>query len=144
MQKLKQEITTVNETTGEITTVSKIYSTKVEQDSFYMCFIEYLKPWYNLTGKAQKILAHLCSNAAFDTGVISLAKADRADICEMFNLQPSNLSAILTSLKKENLITGEGGRYTINPLVFWKGKLETRNQLLKEGKLSITINLASK
>ena len=44
-------------------------------------------------------------------------------------------------LRDLSLITGDKGRFTINPQIFWKGEMKVRNQLLKEEAVQISFKI---
>lgn len=107
--------------TGEICTieVTKHQTITVDSDSFYMTFIDYTAPLFNLKSTvAKSVLAYLCNRAEFNTGVISLSAQDRTDICEELKIHKSSLSQALAELVHKRLISGTRGKYTINGQIF--------------------------
>jgi len=138
--KNEQKIETVDTETGEIITLvsAKEYSTKVESDRFYMTFIDYIAPLYKLKSEnARKILAWMCSHAEYNTGIISLTTADRQQMAEEIDICANTITNNLAALKKLNLISGDKGKFQINPQIFWKGDTKTRKALLDDKELTI-------
>jgi hypothetical protein len=130
--------------TGEVKTidVTKTFTTKVTSDSFYMTFIDYISPIYKLKSDAAKtVLTWLCHHADFNTGIVSISSKDRKEMCSELNITNSTVSNNLKKLKELNLISGEGGKYMINPQVFWKGELKERNKLLNDKEIQITFSI---
>ena len=130
--------------TGEVGKVEKVKRAKITIDSepFYMVFIDHIAPFYNLTnGTAKNVLTWLCTNATFNTGKISLAPGDRKKLCEDLDIKPTTLSNSLKELSDKKLIDGSSGSYTINPQVFWKGDLLSRNALLNTREIRVTFDL---
>lgn len=116
--KNEQTVELVNPETGELQTVvtSKEYTTKVKTDSFYMVFIDYISPMYNLKSEnARKLLIWLCSHAEWNTGEVNLTAADRSNISSELNICNNTITNNLQALKKLNLISGERGKFVINP-----------------------------
>lgn len=138
--KNEQKIETVDTETGEIITIvsAKEYSTKVESDRFYMTFIDYIAPLYKLKSEnARKVLAWMCCHAEYNTGIVSLTTADRQQMSEEIDICSNTITNNLATLKKLKLITGDKGRFQINPQIFWKGDTKTRKQLLEDKELTI-------
>jgi hypothetical protein len=130
--------------TGEVKIVetSKVFTAKVSSDSFYMTFVDYLSPIFQLKSDAAKtLLVWLCKHADFNTGVVSISPADRKQICVELNITNSTISNNLKKLVELKLISGNGGRYLINPQVFWKGDLKERTKLLKDKEIQITFSI---
>lgn len=139
-KKLKHESTIVDPETGEIITSSKTFSVKVNQDEFYMTYIENMSGFFDLRSAVDmKVLTKFCISAEYNTGKIVLSVAERQSIMAFLGISSQQLSNAINSLKTHGLLDGEKGTYYINPLVFWKGKNEIRNTILKEGKLTLNI-----
>lgn len=142
MKRLKNEITTVNYTTGEIVTTAKEYSIKTTPDSFYMVFIDSMSKIFEIKSLIdRKLLSKLCMKAEFNTGIVSISQADRKVILQELEINSPQMSKSLSNLIKLGLITGSEGTYVINPSVFWKGDMKSRKELLKNNLINITINL---
>jgi hypothetical protein len=144
MKKLKNEIVTdvLDTSTGELikTTVQKTFSVKVEQDSFFMVYVKYLSAFYSLKYMDDaKVLTKFCEICQFDTGIVYLSSALRRELETELNILSSNFSRSLKRLKEKGLITGEKGKFVINPELYWKGNNNTRNQILKEKALKLEI-----
>ena len=142
--KLKNETTSefVNTETGEVLlqTTSKTFNIKVTSEEFYFTFLTLLKDVVGLKSIIDvKVLFALCNNAEFNTGIVSMSTNKRKEIMEFVGITYHTLANSLSRLKKQKFISDKNRDYTINPIYFWKGDLKTREQLLKEGKLSINI-----
>ena len=135
----------VDMSTGEIGTIETVKKQRIsfESEPFYMVFIDYVAPLYKLSNSTSKnVLAWLCNKAAFNTGQISLSSKDRLDLMNELDIKKTTLSNALKELSDKNLISGNKGSYTINPQIFWKGDLLTRNKILdvKEIQVAFSIN----
>ena len=143
--KVKQSVVRelVDSETGEITVLedTNVFSTRVSNDAFYMTFINFMTPFFNLKDNAKKILAWMCKNAEFNTGQISLTTAKRKQMAEEINVSPNTITNNLKVLKDNNLISGEKGEFLINPQVFWKGELKEREKLLKDNDVQIIFKI---
>lgn len=130
--------------TGEIGTIETVKKQKISFDSepFYMVFIDYVAPWYKLSNSTSKnVLAWLCNKAAFNTGQISLSSKDRLDLMNELDIKKTTLSNALKELSDKNLISGDKGSYTINPQIFWKGDLLTRNKILDVHEIQVAFSI---
>lgn len=142
--KNEQTVQIVNTETGEVQTVatSKEYSIKIESDKFYMTFIDYISPMYKLKSEnARKLLIWMCCHAEWNTGEVNLTAADRVNISNELGICNNTITNNLQALKKLNLISGEKGKFIINPQIFWKGDTKTRGQLLQNSELKIKFSL---
>lgn len=107
--------------TGEIAKVEVTKHQRIHLDSepFYMTFINHTAPLFNLkSATAKAVLAYLCNHAEFNTGKISISSQDRVDICTELGIHKSSLSIALNELIEKQLISGQRGKYTINPQIF--------------------------
>ena len=147
--KLKNEVTTeveeVNQETGEITTkvitTSKVYSSRVQAEEFYITFISTLSKIIGLNRMTDvRVLALLCSKAEFNTGIVQLTPYVKELIYTELKISYNSLANSLSSLKRKDFITLEKGKCTINPLLFWKGDLKARQELLRTSGLEFIIN----
>lgn len=132
--------------TGEVGTIETVKKQKISFDSepFYMVFIDYVAPLYKLSNATSKnVLAWMCNKATFNTGEISLSSKDRMDLMQELNIKKTTLSNTLKELTDKKLIAGGKGSYTINPKIFWKGDLLSRNKILevKEIQIAFSLNL---
>lgn len=135
----------VDEDTGQliISTTEKVHKIKVTEDNFFMMYISYLQPIYNLEHLADiKLLVKFCEIAEFNTGRVTLSIGRRAEICEELCLSSSNFSKYIKRLKDKNIITGDRGEYLINPSIFWKGDKASRAAMLKDG-LKVTLEFTT-
>lgn len=134
----------VDVTTGEVVEMEteKTFTRKVKSESFYMTFIDYVAPLFNLkSDMAKNVLNWLCCHAEYNTGKVSLTTNQRELACQELNLKSNSLSNHLKKLKDLNLISGEKGDFIINPQIFWKGDTNTRDKLLMDGKIQIAFKL---
>jgi hypothetical protein len=141
----EKTIDVVDQNTGEVITctTSKSYSIKTDTDEFYMSFIEFMQPFFDLQSTTDKnLIAKLCTRAEYNTGKVRITAQDRIDLTKELEVDKSTLSRSIKKLVEKQLISGERGIYFINPLIFWKGDTKTRSELLKKG-LSITMEFKS-
>ena len=134
----------VDTTTGEIITYesSKTFTKKIESDKFYITFIEYIAPFYDLkSNTAKDVLCWMCSHAEWNTGKVALTTNTRKDICNIFKISPNTLTNSLKKLKELKLISGEKGDFIINPQIFWKGDLKERKRLLEIDEIKVTFDI---
>jgi hypothetical protein len=138
---LENKATFKNWGVDEVVDFEKVKSlrTKVSEDTFYMTFIDYISPYFNLkSDNARKILVWMCNHAEWNTGKVSLTTALRTQMAEEIDICPNTITNNLKKLKDAKLINGEKGEFQINPQVFWKGELAVRRQMLKDKELQIT------
>ena len=120
----------------------KYFTERVQEDSFYMTFIDYVSPLFGLKPEgAKNLLVYMCQHAQFNTGQVSLTTADRKQITKELGLSNNSITNYLKKLKDLKLISGESGLYMINPQIFWKGDLNIRRNLLKNAELKISFDL---
>lgn len=134
----------VDKDTGEVfhSTSSKTFTTQIKTESFYMTFIDYIAPLYELKSNSLKsLLTYLCEHAEFNTGKVSLTTAARKVACEHLGISNNTLTNYLKKLKDLNLIDGKDGEFIINPQIFWKGDTKMRAQLLQNEEIKITFNI---
>lgn len=149
MEKYQQitQTQTVDLSTGEITEyeTQKTYTRKIETESFYMTFIDYIAPLFNLKSDAAKnVLNWMCCHAEYNTGKVQLTTNQRDKACEELGMKSNSLSNHLKKLKDLSLISGEKGDFIINPQIFWKGDTITRDKLLKDNEIKIIFKLEGK
>lgn len=139
-RKLKHEQTHVDTETGEVITTSKTFNVKVNQDEFYMVYIENMAGFFNLKSAVEiKILTKFCIMADFNTGRVLLPSSLRNDLLQFLGISSQQLTNAIRHLKDNGLLEGEKGVYYINPMIFWKGSNEVRSNLLKTGKLTLNV-----
>lgn len=146
MEKYQQVVHTekVDTNTGEILEyeTQKTYTRKIETESFYMTFIDYVAPLFNLKSDvAKNVLNWMCCHAEYNTGKVQLTTKQRDLICSELGLKSNSLSNHLKKLKDLKLINGEKGDFMINPEIFWKGDTNTRNKLLRDNEIKIIFKL---
>lgn len=132
----------IDKSTGEVIdqSVEKHYTTRVKSDSYVMVYFGMLSAFYGIkSGKDKDLMICLTSYAKYDTGVVELSPSLRDEICESLGIYKSNLSASLKRLVDSGLLSGERGRYVINPAAFWKGTLNTRTEILNSEGLTFKI-----
>jgi predicted transcriptional regulator len=78
--------------------------------------------------------------AEYNTGKVNITSQERKVLIKILEIDNSALSKSIKRLLGKGLITGSGGTYYINPVIFWKGDTKTRAELLSAKKLSININ----
>lgn len=130
--------------TGEIKVIEsqKVFTKKVKNDNFYFTFIEFVAPLFRLrSDSAKNLLVWLCTNAEFNTGVVRLTADDRRQLCETLNMSNNAITNCLKKLKDLNLISGQDGKFTINPQIFWKGEMSVRDKLLQSEDIQIIFKL---
>ena len=132
-------------------TVSKEFTHKMDQDKFYMTFIDYVKWIYGLTTiTTLKVLYKLLELADYNTGELSLSPGKRQEIMESIGIKKSAFTQALNQLVESGALelkyktdndgnflcdpdTGEleivRGEYRISPEMFWKGELKKRAEL---------------
>lgn len=141
-QTIQREI--VDVTTGEVVKVDtqKTFTEKISPDNFYMTFIGYMSPLFNLhSDVARSILDWMCMRAEYNSGVVDLSTSKRQKMCSDLSITSNQVTNNLKKLKELGLITGEKGEFTINPEIFWKGDTKTRQQVLEGKSLKVSFEL---
>ena len=141
-QTIQREI--VDVTTGELVKVDtqKTFTEKISPDNFYMTFIGYMSPLFNLhSDVARSILDWMCMRAEYKSGVVDLSTSKRQKMCSDLSITSNQVTNNLKKLKELGLITGEKGEFTINPEIFWKGDTKTRQQVLEGKSLKVSFEL---
>ena len=141
-QTIQREI--VDVTTGEVVKVDtqKTFTEKVSPESFYMTFIGYMSPLFNLhSDVARSILDWMCMRAEYNSGVVDLSASKRQKMCQDLSITSNQVTNNLRKLKELGLITGEKGEFTINPEIFWKGDTKTRQQVLECKSLKVSFEI---
>lgn len=111
------------------------------EDEFYMVYIKYMSPYYNLKYADDiKILAKLCEWAEFDKGMVFLTASRRSEILETLGIHNSNVSKSLARLKEHKHISGTRGEFIINPVIFWKGSKASRMDLMRKEGIQVRFN----
>ena len=141
-QTIQREI--VDVTTGELVKVDtqKTFTEKISPDNFYMTFIGYMSPLFNLhSDVARSILDWMCMRAEYNSGIVDLSTSKRQKMCSDLSITSNQVTNNLKKLKELGLITGEKGEFTINPEIFWKGDTKTRQQVLEGKSLKVSFEL---
>jgi hypothetical protein len=141
-QTIQREV--VDVTTGELVKVDtqKTFTEKISPDNFYMTFIGYMSPLFNLhSDVARSILDWMCMRAEYNSGVVDLSTSKRQKMCSDLSITSNQVTNNLKKLKELGLITGEKGEFTINPEIFWKGDTKTRQQVLEGKSLKVSFEL---
>jgi hypothetical protein len=141
-QTIQREI--VDVTTGEVVKVDtqKTFTEKVSPESFYMTFIGYMSPLFNLhSDVARSILDWMCMRAEYNSGVVDLSASKRQKMCQDLSITSNQVTNNLRKLKELGLITGDKGEFTINPEIFWKGDTKTRQQVLEGKSLKVSFEI---
>lgn len=138
-----QSTTTVNPDTGEmiITDVQKTHVvTLQDKDKFFMVYLGMLQSFYQIKYvKDVMLLVKFAELADYNTGQMDLSTKLRLEICQELDIKASNLSATIKRLVDLKLLLGEKGSYTLNAGLFWKGDAKTREKVMKERGLELTI-----
>jgi hypothetical protein len=130
---------------GNIQVLSKTFATKVKSDSFYMVFNDFMLMHISgkLTEAERSITDYLCSIAEFDTGVVYVTKNRKKEILEKYQLSKNHYYICIRNLIAKKIIEKKNDdEFIINPLLFWKGNIDTRNELLKANKNELTIKFS--
>lgn len=130
----------VDKKTGEVLTVHKDVTVPATGDNFFLVFLQNLGSLYKLkNAKEIHVLAKLCSMTVMNTGTVSLTTGRRKEISDELNMTQQNLSNILGKLKKNGLISGNDGEFTINPELMWKGSTLARQKWMNGQGMSMMI-----
>ena len=134
----------LNPETGEYVTIEsqKTFTTKVTEEQFYMTFVNFIGPIFDLKPeRAKDLLIWMLKHAEFNTGVVQLPTATRKKISEELSMSNNSITNYLKVLKNKKLISGDCGVFTINPQIFWKGELAARKELLKDKNIKISFGI---
>ena len=131
----EETITDTDRLTGEVVerVVRKRYSIPVKNDEFFMTFIQFMGPFYEIRYADDfKVLAKMCSWAQMNTAEVDLTSMKRKKMMEELIMTKEQISRSLRRLKDLELISGEGGSYSISHEIFWKGGTDERALLNKK------------
>lgn len=134
----------VDTQTGEVITYEnqKVITEKINVENFYMTFVDYIAPVFKLRSEvALKLLIWMCENAQFNTGQVSLTTEDRKNLTKELGISTNQITNNLKRLRELKLITGQNGKFQLNPQIFWKGDAKTRQEILKDKALKISFEL---
>lgn len=143
---LKDQITQIDPQTGQEVTTFKRYRTRVKtQETFFTTFIGSLQGFYNLTSLTDvKVLTRFCEIAEVNSNTVYLPSGRRKEVCEDLRISSSQLSNSLKNLKDRGLILGSHGVYKLNPVLYWKGSFEARENMLAKGlRFELQIDLST-
>lgn len=124
--------------------IDKQYEQDVNNNNFFMVFTDKLKPFFSIkSDSAKNLLIWMCCNAEFNTGIVYLPAPRMEELSSFLNMPKQSIYNSIVQLKKLGLLTGERGKFMINPEIFWKGDIQTRRQLLESngGALSVTFSI---
>lgn len=142
---LETQVTTrKNPETNQIEEVEtrKVHKVKMKsEDEFFMLYIKYLSPFYDLKYADDiKLMAKLMEWCDFNKGEVFLTSSRRKEITEELGIHKSNISTSLKRLREKNLIYGDKGEYKINPTVAWKGSNASRLELMRNEGVQAVFN----
>lgn len=146
MAKYKQTFTSeiLDKETGELVTLEtqKVFTEKINPEHFYMTFIDYVAPIYQLHSEvARKMLDWMCENAGFNTGIVDLSTSKRNQMCKDLEITTNQVTNNLKKLKDLKLISGDKGTFTVNPEIFWKGDAKSRRDILAGKEFEVTFKI---
>lgn len=135
----------VNETTGEVLTTKKTVTfASKSSDEFFMIFVKFIGGFFDLKSTLDmKLLIKFCQIADFNTGVVLLPAGLRKELLLDLDVKNSHLSNSIARLKEAGLISGEQGKYELNPIVAWKGDIKTRDELIRTKGLEFKMKFTS-
>lgn len=113
-------------------TRSKQFRIRVRSEEFFAVYLEHVGVLFKLNATEIKILIYLCKKAKFDTGDVDITAADRIRMMGLFDVKKAAISKNINSLITKKILFGERGSFTINPRLFWKGSVESRNEIAKD------------
>ena len=130
--------------TGEILSYEseKLFTQKIDKDKFYITYIDFIAPFFQLkSAKAKDLLIWMCNNAEFNSGRVLMPAEIRAQITKELDMSANGITNNLKALKDLNLISGEKGVFTINPQIFWKGDEKARKAFMNEQEIKIKFSI---
>jgi hypothetical protein len=134
----------VDTETGEILSYEsqKTFTQKIEKDKFYITYIDFIAPFFQLkSAKAKDLLIWMCNNAEFNTGRVLMPTEVRDKVSKELDISPNGITNNLKALKDLNLISGQKGTFTINPKIFWKGDEKARKAFMNEKEIQIKFSI---
>ena len=130
----EETITDTDRITGEVMerVVRKRYSIPVKTDEFFMTFIEFMGPFFEIRYADDfKVLAKMCCWAQMNTAEVDLTAMKRRKMMDELVMTKEQISRSLRRLKDLELISGDSGSYAISHEIFWKGGTDERAALGK-------------
>lgn len=134
----------VDKDTGEILSYEseKTFTQKIDKDKFYITYIDFIAPFFQLkSAKAKDLLIWMCNNAEFNTGRVLMPTEVRDKVSKELDISPNGITNNLKALKDLNLISGQKGTFTINPKIFWKGDEKARKAFMNEKEIQIKFSI---
>lgn len=134
----------VDKDTGEILSYEseKTFIQKIDKDKFYITYIDFIAPFFQLkSAKAKDLLIWMCNNAEFNTGRVLMPTEVRDKVSKELDISPNGITNNLKALKDLNLISGQKGTFTINPKIFWKGDEKARKAFMNEKEIQIKFSI---
>jgi hypothetical protein len=131
--------TTTNENGETVVNESKTIAIKADPVSpFFMVQEEFAHLLYNIKGVNDfKVLVEFATIMHFLTNEVELPSKKREELCERLKISTAQLSRSIKNLKKLGLLVGDGGKFKLIELVFWKGNIAKWNSYVKNEKPSI-------
>ena len=130
--------------TGELLSYEseKLFTQKIDKDKFYITYIDFIAPFFQLkSAKAKDLLIWMCNNAEFNSGRVLMPAEIRAQITKELDMSANGITNNLKALKDLNLISGEKGVFTINPQIFWKGDEKARKAFMNEQEIKVKFSI---
>ena len=134
----------IDKDTGEILSYEseKTFTQKIDKDKFYITYIDFIAPFFQLkSAKAKDLLIWMCNNAEFNTGRVLMPTEVRDKVSKELDISPNGITNNLKALKDLNLISGQKGTFTINPKIFWKGDEKARKAFMNEKEIQIKFSI---
>lgn len=131
----EETVSQVDRLTGEVidVVVRKRYSIPVKTDEFFMAFVQFMGPFFEIRYADDfKVLGKMCCWAQMNTGEVDLTAMKRKKMMEELVMTKDQISRSLRRLKDLELISGDGGSYSISHEIFWKGGTDERAALGKK------------
>ena len=136
----EETVSQVDRLTGEVVdiVVRKRYSIPVKTDEFFMTFVQFMGPFYEIRYADDfKVLGKMCCWAQMNTGEVDLTSMKRKKMMEELVMTKEQISRSLRRLKDLELISGDGGSYEISHEIFWKGGTDERAAVSKKKQMDL-------
>lgn len=82
---------------------------------------------------AVKVLCKFLEKVDFNNNIVEVSKAGKQKICQELGISTPTYYNAINQLKELKLISGEGGMFTVEPELIWKGTIARRKELLTAG-----------
>ena len=110
---------------------------KCANDGNFKTFTDYVYLIYSLKSAFEiNLLFYLAGNMN-SKNIIKLNGVKRKEIMSLFNKNSSYVSTKLKNLENKKLIFKTQDGYLVNPYLFWKSELHTRNQVIQKLNLDL-------